>query len=147
MRRLRGLVLSAFLLVGSSFLAGDALASTAYESPYTFEQTWGTAVRLVRVDLGLKITEKDPEHGYFFFEYTSPESGKRVHQGSMQVVRTGKDIVRVSVELTTMPSYHERMIVDALAKKLSTEYGEPPKKPDPPPAPAPPDPGEGTEKP
>jgi len=112
-----------------------AEAATAYESPYTFDQTWSSSLRLVRVDLGLKITEKDPEHGYLLFEYTSPESGKRVHAGSLEVVRAGKDVVRVAVQLPTLPSYHERMIVDALAKKLLTEYGDPPRRPDPPPPP------------
>jgi len=112
-----------------------AEAATAYESLYTFDQTWSSSLRLVRVDLGLKITEKDPDHGYLLFEYTSPESGKRVHAGSLEVVRAGKDVVRVAVQLPTLPSYHERMIVDALAKKLLTEYGDPPRRPDPPPPP------------
>jgi hypothetical protein len=151
MRRLAFALLCVTLGAGPvllSFTARDALAATAYESPYTFEQTWSTAIRLMRVDLGLKITEKDPEHGYFFFEYTSPESGKRVHQGSAQIVRSSRDVVRVSIELTTMPSYHERMIVDALAKKLAAEYGDPPRRPDPPPAPSdPPDSGTGGESP
>jgi hypothetical protein len=110
-----------------------AEAATAYESPYTFDQTWSSALRLVRVDLGLAITEKDPAHGYLLFEYTSPESGKRVHAGSIEVVRAGNDTVRVAVQLQTLPSYHERMIVDALAKKLLTEYGDPPRRPEPPP--------------
>ncbi|MRG93481.1 hypothetical protein [Polyangium spumosum] len=139
MRRLCGMVLCALLVGGAVLVPAfepEALAATAYESPYTFEQTWGTAIRLVRVDLGLKITEKDPEHGYLLFEYTSPESGKRVHTGSIEVVQSGKDVVRVTAKLPTMPSYHERMIVDALAKKLSVEYGDPPaRKPDPPPPP------------
>ncbi|UQA58024.1 hypothetical protein [Polyangium aurulentum] len=112
-----------------------AEAATAYESPYSFDQTWSSSLRLVRVDLGLKITEKDPDHGYLLFEYTSPESGKRVHAGSLEVVRAGRDVVRVAVQLPTLPSYHERMIVDALAKKLLTEYGDPPRRPDPPPPP------------
>jgi hypothetical protein len=29
------------------------------------------------------------------------------------------------------PQYHEQMIIDALAKKLTTEHGEAPKKPKP----------------
>lgn len=128
-------------------LERDALASTAYESPYTFDQTWGASIRLLRVDLGLKITEKDQEHGYVLFEYTSPESGKRVHPGSIEIVKSGSDVVRVSVQLATMPSYHERMIVDALAKKLYAEHGDPPKRPDPPPPPSAPDAGAGEESP
>ena len=65
--------------------ARDASASVAYESPYTFEQTFGTALRLVRVDLGFKLVEKDVANGYLLFEYRSPESGSRVTQGSIEV--------------------------------------------------------------
>jgi hypothetical protein len=113
----------------------DASASTAYESPYTFEQTFGTALRLVRVDLGLKITEKDVDAGYVIFEYTSPESGKRVSSGSIELVKTKDGGVRVAVQLPAMPQYHEQMIVDALVKKLSAEHGTAPAKPKPAPPP------------
>jgi len=136
MRRFVGPMFCTALLAGSILLSTtprEAGASTGYASSYTFEQTWGTSVRLVRVDLGLTITEKDPEHGYLLFEYTSPESGKRIHSGSIEIVRSGNDAVLVTVNLRTMPSYHERMIVDALAKKLQVEYGDPPKRPEPPP--------------
>jgi hypothetical protein len=113
--------------------ANDARASVAITSRYTFEQTFGTAIRLIRVDLGLKITEKDTDAGYVLFEYTSPESGKSVHNGSVEVVR-GKESVHVAVQLPAMPRYHEQMILDALVKKLAAEHGEPPKRPAPPPA-------------
>lgn len=125
-----GSVLAAAVVFGSS-----ARASIAYDSPYTFEQTYGTALRLVRVDLGLKITEKDPDGGFLLFEYSSPESGKRVTPGSIEVVRTTEH-VHVTVQLPQMPSYHEQVIVDALAKKLEREYGAAPRKPKPVPAPA-----------
>jgi hypothetical protein len=61
------------------------------------------------------------------FEYTSPESGRRVHPGSIEIVR-GKESVLVTVQLPALPRYHEQMIADALAKKLVTEHGEPPKR-------------------
>jgi len=112
---------------------GDACASVAMTSRYTFEQTFGTAIRLIRVDLGLKITEKDESAGYVLFEYTSPESGKSVHNGSIEVVRGG-ETVHVAVQLPAMPRYHEQMLLDSLVKKLAAEHGEPPKKPAPPPA-------------
>ena len=140
MRKLAQLVLLAAALGAPAYVAlrsGEAIASVAYESPYTFEQTFGTALRLVRVDLGCKITEKDPDSGYMLFEYTSPESGKRVHKGSVEVVRT-KHGAHVSVQLPSLPSYHEQMIVDQLTRKLSAEHGEPPPKAkSPPPAPPP----------
>jgi hypothetical protein len=112
----------------------DVQASVAHASPYTFEQTFGSALRLIRIDLGCSITEKDVENGYLLFDYTSPESGSRVHHGSVEVVR-GKPGSHVTVQLSTLPRYHEQMIVDALAKKLAAEHGAPPS---PPPPPAPP---------
>ncbi len=119
----------------------EALAATSYESPYTFEQTWGTAVRLIRVDMDLEITEKDPAHGYLLFKYIG--AGKKVHTGSIEMVKSPRDTVRVTVQIGALPSYHEQLIIDKLAKKLVAEYGEPPKRPDPPPPPPPAPPGDG----
>ncbi|WP_433934022.1 hypothetical protein AB3662_06175 [Sorangium cellulosum] len=113
--------------------ARDASASVAYESPYTFEQTFGTALRLVRVDLGFKLVEKDPSNGYLLFEYRSPESGSRVTQGAIEIVN-GRAGVHVAVQLPAMPQYHEQVLLDGLVKKLAAEHGDPPKKAPPPPA-------------
>lgn len=129
MRKLAGAILLAAALVAPAYVAlgsGDASANVGYESPYTFEQTFGSALRLVRVDLGCKVTEKDADNGYMLFEYTSPESGKRQHRGSIEVVRNKKGTL-VSVQLSSLPQYHEQMIVDALAKKLHAEHGDPPR--------------------
>ncbi len=116
------------------FRAGDADASAAYDTSYSFEQTYGTAMRLIRVDLGCIITEKDAANGYLLFEYTSPESGSRVHRGSLEIVR-GRESTHVAVQLPTLPQYHEQMILDALTRKLSSEHGSAPAKPKPSPAP------------
>jgi hypothetical protein len=143
MRRFAPAVLLLAALAGPALVAasgGDASAAAAYESPYTFEQTWGTALRLIRVDLGCIVTEKDAENGYLLFEYTSPESGNRVHRGSLEIVR-GKLGAHVAVQLPSLPMYHEQMIVDALAKKLTSEHGNPPPRPVPPPPAPPPDGG------
>ncbi|WP_437735391.1 hypothetical protein [Sorangium sp. So ce1335] len=113
--------------------ARDASASVAYASPYTFEQTYGTALRLVRVDLGFKIVEKDVSNGYLLFEYRSPESGSRVTQGAIEVVN-GRAGVHVAVQLPAMPQYHEQVLLDGLVKKLIAEHGDPPRKSPPPPA-------------
>lgn len=117
---------------------GDAGANAAYDSPYTYEQTFGSALRLVRVDLGLKVLEKDQASGYVMFEYKSPESGKRVSSGSIEVVKNQGN-VHVAVQLPEMPRYHEQMMIDALVKKLVSEHGEPPRHP----RPEPPDAGDG----
>src|SRR5687767_12447130 len=140
MRRLLRILSVLFVLaLPLSFVvwSTDVRASASYSSPYTFEQTYSTALRLLRVDLGLKVTEKDAENGYILFEYTSPESGKRVCSGAIELVKS-KQRVQVTVQIPTMPQYHEQMIADALAKKLATDHGDPPKKKDPPPAPPPP---------
>lgn len=130
MRRFIQIVLLGFaasMIVLALTRAPDANASVDYTSPYTFDQTYAASVRLLHVDLGLKILEKDRDLGYVMFEYTSPESGKSVYQGSLELVET-KSGVHVAVQIPQMPQYHERMIVDKLSKKLESEYGEPPKR-------------------
>jgi hypothetical protein len=145
MRRLATIALLALALgvpvalAATAITAAEASASVAYESPYTFEQTFGTALRLVRVDLGFKVIEKDLEHGYLLFEYTSPEGGKKATQGSLEIV-AGRSSVHVVVQLPAMPQYHEQVILDALVKKLTAEHGDPPAKAAPPPPPPPPPP-------
>lgn len=132
--------------VGTSFAAGalafacvalalprDAAAKTVYESPYSLEQTFNSAVRLVRVDLGFKIVEKDQSAGYLTFEYKSYESGSRAVPASIEMVDTGRN-VKVVVQISQMARYHEQSLTDSLRKKLRDEYGDPapraPSKPD-----------------
>ena len=49
--------------------APGAEAKSTYESPYGYDRTWNAALRLVRVDNGWKITEKDETNGYLLFDY------------------------------------------------------------------------------
>lgn len=135
MRRPVRVALLVLALAAPLGLALHADASVGYDSPYSFEQTFGSATRMIRVDMGLKITEKDTENGFLLFEYKSPESGSKISTGSVEIVR-GKERVHVSVQLPAMPRYHEQIMVDALVKKLAEEHGEPPKKPRPAPPPA-----------
>ena len=118
---------TALMLVFALTRAPDANASIGYQSPYTYEQTFGSALRLLRVDLGYKLLERDKELGYILFEYTSPESDKKVHQGSLEIV-AGKEVTNLADRIPAMPQYHERMLVDQLAKKLESEHGEPPRR-------------------
>ena len=53
-------------------------AKAGFDSPYTLAQTYNAALRLVRVDLGLTVTEQDPSAAYVLFDYKSTESGQRV---------------------------------------------------------------------
>lgn len=106
----------------------EAQAKSGYDSAYGFERTWNAALRLIRVDLGFKVTEKDDAAGYVLFDYTSPESGGKVVAGSMQFIREKDDgTVQVVVQIPQMPGYHEQVLIDALARKLRAEYGDPPK--------------------
>jgi hypothetical protein len=108
----------------------SASATATYESRYGYERTWNAAVRLVRVDNGWKITEKDDANGYLLFEYRSSESLKST-PGSFELARGlgPSEPVRVVVRLSQMPRYHEQVLVDALAAKMAREYGPPPPRP------------------
>jgi len=133
--RFRAAALCAALGLGVplAFGSGDASAKSSYESSYGFDRTWNAGMRLVRVDLGLKISEKDEGAGYLLFDYLSPESGKKPVPGSMEFIRSKETgAVLVVVQIPQMPGYHEQVLVDSLARKLRNEYGDPPKKPTPP---------------
>jgi hypothetical protein len=103
---------------------GTADAKASFESPYTLTQTYNAALRLVRVDLGLTVTERDPSAAYIIFDYKSVESGRRVAPGSIEMLESGR-AVKVVVQLAQMPRYHEQVLGDSLVKKLREEYGEP----------------------
>jgi hypothetical protein len=140
-------VAAAIVLTGT-----PADARTSYDSAYGFDRTWNAAIRLVRVDMGLKLLEKDDSTGYMMFEYKAPGGGKP-SSGSMEFVRTREPEapVRVVVQLPQMPSYHEQIMIDALVHKMRAEYGDPPMRPrapaTPPVADAGPEGGEGTSSP
>ena len=111
------------------FLGGaHANAKSSYDSAYGFDRTWNAAMRLVRVDMGLKVTEKDDSTGYLLFDYHSSESGTKVTPGSIEVVRPREPgtPVRVLVQLPEMPRYHEQVMIDSLTRKMRQEYGEAP---------------------
>ena len=127
--RVASICIALALAAPLAFRAEEANAKSAYESAYGFDRTWNAGMRLVRVDLGMKISEKDEGAGYLLFDYVSPESGKKPVPGSMEFIRS-KDTgaVRVVVQIPQMPGYHEQVLVDSLARKLRNEYGDPPKK-------------------
>ena len=115
--------------------SAPANAKSAYDSAYGFDRTWNAGLRLVRVDLGLKVTEKDDTNGYLLFDYKSPESGQKPVPGSMEFIKGKDGSVRVVVQIAAMPGYHEQVLVDHLQRKLRNEYGDPPKHPPVPSAP------------
>src|SRR5262245_7760793 len=94
-----------------------AIAKSSYDSRYGYERTWNAALRLVRVDMGFKVLEKDDANGYLLFEYRSSEGGTKATNGSMEFIRS-RDDVKVVVQLPQMPRYHEQVLVDALVRKM-----------------------------
>lgn len=129
-------------LVALCFPSSRAEAKATYPSPYTLSQTYSAALRLIRVDNGFKVTERDPEAAYIMFDYESAESGTRVSPGAIEMVPAG-DRIMVLVKLPQMPRYHEEVLMNALKRKLESDYGEPPEKskPKPPPPKEQPDAG------
>jgi hypothetical protein len=108
---------------------------------HSFDQVWGAAIRMIRVDQGYPIKDRDQDVGYFLFDYR--DEGRN-HPGSVELVRIknqGGGSIRVVVQIPAMPSYIERMLLDKLKKKLMDEYGEP-LAPPASPAEPPPDDGE-----
>jgi hypothetical protein len=126
------------LLVAAVLLApATSQAKKTEDFRHTYDQVWGAAVRLIRVDQGYPIKDRDESVGYFLFDY---KDDGRMYPGSVELVRItdqGGGQIRVVIQIPAMPSYIERMLLDKLEKKLVDEFGEPappPKKPvDPPP--------------
>ncbi len=89
------------------------------------------APRFGSICLGLKVVEKDDANGFLLFEYRPGTSSRKTSSGSFEVIRgsgrSGRpDDVRVIVELPSMPRSHEQVLLDELATKMRSEYGEPP---------------------
>lgn len=127
----RTMLLAAVL--GGFLPHGSARARKQDEYHYPFDRVWNTALRLVRVDMRLPVTDRDPEAGYLLFEYV--DHGKR-YPGSIELVKGERDqrpLVTAVVQVPGMPSYVEQMVLDKLEKKLKEELGEPmqPVKPEP----------------
>jgi hypothetical protein len=130
----------ASLLVLSAVLLAPAVAEARIAQPYAYryEQVWSAAVRMVRVDLRMPVTDRDQELGFILFDYVD---GRRSLPGSIELLRTpvdGQEQIRVTMQVPAMPSYVERMLLDRLQRKLVEDFGEPlraPRRPaTPPPA-------------
>lgn len=121
----RLLLVLALSTAGASLAPSVAQARVSGEISYSYEQTWQTAVRMLRVDLQCPITDRDEEMGFVLFEYTSQG---RTYPGSVEIVRStdarGQEHIRVTVQVPAMPSYVERMMFDRLTRKLREDYGD-----------------------
>lgn len=137
--RKRALLLSVgalALMVAGLLGSGSASARVEADSPYSKAQIYSTALRYLRVDLGYKVLEKDPNAAYLLFRYVPFDDKRDASKGSIEIVET-RDGVKIYVQLPKMPTYHEVVLRDGLLRKLHDEYGDPPpQRPQRPPAPA-----------
>ncbi|MBX3249440.1 MAG: hypothetical protein KF901_19850 [Myxococcales bacterium] len=120
---MRRLLLVLLALVFAAPPTADARRSDSHA--YRYDQVWSASLRLLRVDYGFPLRDRDENLGYVLFDYVD---GGRSVPGSFEVVRTRqgeREVVRVTVNIPAMPSYVERMILDKLQRKLREEYGEP----------------------
>jgi len=129
-------VIGAILLLAC--LGALALADTAHTVSYPYERVWPASVRFLRVDLKLKIVEKDQDSGYVLFEMVD---GGKTFQGALQLSRARdaerRDATRLALKIAGRPSYMEDALLVKLERKLKEELGDPAPPPPPPAAPAP----------
>lgn len=113
----------------TAWIAAPATAEARTERTtyYSYAQVWPTAIRLLRVDEGHEVVEKDEDAGYVLFEVV--EENKRF-RGALELVRVkderGRPGVRMVVRIDDRPAYMELGLLDRLERKLREEYGEPP---------------------
>lgn len=109
--------------------AAGASARASDEYAYRYDQLWQATIRLLRVDLGCQITDRDDAIGFVMFDY--PGTTGRTHGGSVEIVRTtdehGTERVRVTVQIPTLPTYVERHVLTQLGRKLRQDFGLPPR--------------------
>ena len=103
-----------------------AEARTENDFPYPPTQVWNAALRMIRVDLGYEIVERDEAAGFVLFTYT--DTG-RTSPGSMELVKVGGDgrPTKIIFQLRDMPRYHDNNLIERLGRKLREEYGDPPR--------------------
>lgn len=129
---MRKVTFAGLVLGIAGLLASGAEARVEAEAGYTKAQTYNCALRYLRVDQGYEIVEKDADAAYLLFRYELPGRSNKTN-GSVEIVDTGDDAVKLYIQLPRMPQYHEQVLRDGLLKKLREEYGEPPprqKKPE-----------------
>jgi len=117
----------AAMLVLVGLLASPMRAEARQQSTvaYPFEQVWAATVRMIRVDYGFPIHDRDESIGYVLFDY---QDHGQSYQGSVELVRTdaaNRSEVRVIIRIPSLPGYVERMLLDRLERKLREDYGVP----------------------
>jgi hypothetical protein len=109
-----------------------AIARSEKTVDYAAAKVWPTAVRYLRVDAGVKITEKDADAGYVMFELV--DEGK-TYAGALELVVADDDggpRCRIAIHINDRPSYMEAVMLEKLEHKLHADHGTPPPRRPPP---------------
>jgi hypothetical protein len=122
-----------------ALLAGTASARSEKTLAYARDQAWPTAVRFLRVDEHLKITEKDADAGFVLFELHEEQKTFRGSLEVITIVKDGRSQVRFVIAIEDRPSYLEISMLERLERKLKVELGSPAPRPTPKPKPDPDD--------
>lgn len=121
------LAVASLALVLAVLAPRGAGAVVRAQSEYPFDQVWNAAVRLVRVDLGFEVMERDAEGGFVLFKYRG-DSG--TFNASLEIVRAAPGTkVGIVIQIPEMPRYSELWLLDRLNRKMRDEYGAPPPRP------------------
>ena len=105
--------------------AAPAAARTEKTLAYPRPEAWAAAVRFIRVDAHLKVTEKDAEAGYVLFELHEENKTFRGSLELVDVVEDGRHAIRFVIQLEDRPSYEEIELMMKLESKLRAEIGAP----------------------
>ena len=108
------------------FAVGAVHAKSNRVVSYEKSLIWPAALRFLRVDEHLKITEKDIDAGYVLFELSD---GKKTYPGALELSGTkderARSSTRLAIKLQDRPSYMEEGLLDRLEEKLREELGDP----------------------
>lgn len=124
--RRRTLLLSLGVFLTIAIATTPASARSQRNLAYRADQVWATSVRLLRVDLGFELLERDRDARYILFRYSD---GEQEHAGSLEIVERTPDEgvlgVMIIVSIAAMPTYVELHLIDRLERKLREEVGPP----------------------
>lgn len=125
----RGTLAQAALIALIALCPTVARAKSEKTVGYTYAQVWSAAIRLIRVDRGYPVKDKDRDNGFILFVYPGTGAVKECG-GSLEIFPIvddeGFNKIQVKLSIAQQPSYIEVHLLDSLEQKLREELGAPP---------------------
>ena len=124
--QLRRYHIAAFLsviLLLLALLPRTAFARSEWETTYTQKQLYNSSLRFLKIELRVNVTEQNEDAGYILFEYKN--KGSSGSFGAIEIIPTSSGI-KLVVSLPSVPTTHEKVLIEGLKKKLHGDYGQPP---------------------